>query len=98
MLRHLLDDGASRGVRQLSLETGSTEFFAPARALYAGAGFTVCGPFGDYREDPHSVFMTLHLPLRPGPALLEPSAPPLRAQRAPHTEVCDARSRPSRTS
>ncbi|MGC5164300.1 GNAT family N-acetyltransferase [Rhodococcus sp. DT1] len=59
MLRHLLGDAASRGVRQLSLETGSTEFFAPARALYAGAGFVVCGPFGDYRDDPHSVYMTL---------------------------------------
>ncbi len=82
MLRHLLDDATSRDVRQVSLETGSTEFFAPARALYAGAGFTVCRPFGDYRDDPHSVFMTLHLPLLPQPALLEPSAPPLLAQRA----------------
>jgi len=91
MLRHLLGDAASRGVRQLSLETGSTEFFAPARALYAGAGFVVCGPFGDYRDDPHSVYMTLTLPLRT-PA---PSAPSLLTKRAPNPEGCGARSHPS---
>lgn len=68
MLRHLLDDCVSRGVRQVSLETGSSEFFAPARALYAGAGFARCAPFGDYREDPHSVYMTSTLPLLPEPA------------------------------
>ena len=44
---------------RLSLETGSWPYFAPARALYARHGFTECGPFGDYREDPNSVFMTL---------------------------------------
>jgi len=32
--------------------------FEPARQLYARAGFTVCGPFGDYTDDPNSVFMT----------------------------------------
>ena len=29
--------------------------------LYANAGFTPCGPFGEYVEDPHSTFMTLRL-------------------------------------
>ena len=33
----------------------------PARALYARHGFEVCGPFGDYRPDPHSTFMTREL-------------------------------------
>ena len=28
------------------------------RALYARAGFVPCAPFGDYIEDPNSVFMT----------------------------------------
>ena len=91
MLRHLLGDAASRGVRQLALETGSTEFFAPARALYAGAGFAVCGPFGDYRDDPHSVYMTLTLPRRP----VAPSTPSLLAKRATNPEECGARSHPS---
>jgi putative acetyltransferase len=34
------------------------EFFAPARRLYAAAGFVPCAPFGAYVEDPNSVFMT----------------------------------------
>lgn len=37
------------------------EFFAPARSLYRKAGFSVCDPFGTYREDRNSVFMTLAL-------------------------------------
>lgn len=59
MLSFLIADAAGRGIRWLSLETGSDDFFIPARALYAGAGFVVCGPFGRYRPDPHSTFMTL---------------------------------------
>ena len=33
----------------------------PARALYTGAGFTPCAPFGAYRPDRHSVFLTRSL-------------------------------------
>ena len=58
LLTHLVDDARARGVVRLSLETGSMEFFAPARALYARAGFEPCEPFGSYVEDPNSVFMT----------------------------------------
>lgn len=61
MLTHLLDDARRRGVRRVSLETGSMAFFAPARGLYAAAGFVECGPFGGYREDPNSVFMSVSL-------------------------------------
>lgn len=58
VLDHLLGDARSRGVRRVSLETGSMAFFAPARALYAKAGFVGCAPFGNYRDDPNSTFMT----------------------------------------
>lgn len=61
ILGHLLRDARSRGVRRISLETGAQDFFAPARSLYAGAGFRLCPPFGSYGEDPHSVFMTMAL-------------------------------------
>lgn len=61
MLAHVLDDARRRGVRRVSLETGSMAFFEPARAFYAKAGFTPCRPFGTYVEDPHSTFMTLGL-------------------------------------
>jgi putative acetyltransferase len=58
VLDHLLADARRRGIRRVSLETGSAEFFAPARALYTRAGFVPCPPFGTYREDLHSVFLT----------------------------------------
>jgi putative acetyltransferase len=59
MLRHLLAESAARGYARVSLETGSQPAFEPARALYAGFGFEPCAPFGDYRDDPNSCFMTL---------------------------------------
>ena len=42
----------------MSLETVVPVFDA-ARASYAGAGFSACAPFGAYRPDRHSVFLTL---------------------------------------
>jgi len=62
LLEHLIDNARARGVRRISLETGSMEFFAPARRLYAAAGFIDCRPFGTYADDPHSTYMTLELP------------------------------------
>lgn len=58
LLAHIIEEARRRGYRRLSLETGSAEAFEPARRLYAGFGFTYCGPFADYVEDPYSVFMT----------------------------------------
>jgi putative acetyltransferase len=62
MLRHLVEQAVLRGYRRLSLETGSMPFFEPARRLYASFGFVACPPFGSYRPDPNSVFMTRELP------------------------------------
>lgn len=61
LLMHLLDDARARDVRQISLETGSMEFFVPAHRLYRKHGFAECGPFGTYIEDPNSTFMTKDL-------------------------------------
>ncbi len=61
LLDHALRDARARGVREVSLETGSMDFFAPARAFYRKAGFIDCPPFGTYRADPNSVFMTMRL-------------------------------------
>lgn len=60
VLRHILREAKQRGYRRLWLETGAMPEFAPARALYVRHGFTYCGPFGDYVEDPNSVFMVKH--------------------------------------
>lgn len=62
MLRHLVEEAKRRGYRRLSLETGSTGDFEPARKLYSSFGFEYCAPFGSYIEDPNSVFMTRELP------------------------------------
>jgi len=58
VLLHIIDEARRRGYIRLSLETGSMQHFAPARALYARHGFGYCDPFGSYRPDPNSVFMT----------------------------------------
>jgi putative acetyltransferase len=58
MLLHLVDLARTIGLERVSLETGSWEYFAPARALYRAHGFVECAPFGDYRADPNSVFLT----------------------------------------
>ncbi|MDW8807934.1 GNAT family N-acetyltransferase [Streptomyces scabiei] len=61
LLEFVLAEAVARGYTRLSLETGSQEFFRPARTLYARAGFAETGPFADYRLDPLSVFMTREL-------------------------------------
>lgn len=58
MLQHLVAEARAAGHTRLSLETGTQDFFAPARALYERHGFVICGPFGHYRLDPHSAFYT----------------------------------------
>lgn len=61
LLQHLLAEAKQRGYTRVSLETGSMDFFLPARALYASFGFEPCPPFADYIADPNSVFMTKEL-------------------------------------
>lgn len=61
MLRHIIAEARAGGMLRLSLETGSWEYFQPARALYKRHGFLECAPFGDYAPDPNSVFMSLDL-------------------------------------
>ncbi len=68
MLDHLIAAAGVRGFARLSLETGVQPAFAPARLLYASAGFGTCGPFGDYRASPNSTFMSLLLSGRHRPA------------------------------
>ncbi len=58
LLDTVVDAARASGWRRLSLETGTAAVFAPAHRLYARAGFVDCAPFGIYRDDPHSRFMT----------------------------------------
>ena len=61
LLAHIIEQARAMGFARLSLETGSMPFFAPARRLYERFGFSYCQPFGDYRPDPNSVFLTREL-------------------------------------
>ena len=61
ILEHILTEAERRAYARLFLETGSQPEFAPARSLYLRYGFEFRGPFGDYVEDPNSVFMTRKL-------------------------------------
>ena len=61
LLEHVLAEARPAGFERVSLETGTQDLFAPARALYARHGFQACPPFADYRPDPLSVFLTRRL-------------------------------------
>ncbi len=65
LLHHLIGVARARGYRALYLETGRHPAFEPAHALYRSAGFQNTGPFGDYLENGHSVFMSLELGASP---------------------------------
>ncbi|WP_416306990.1 GNAT family N-acetyltransferase [Neptunicella sp. SCSIO 80796] len=61
LLQHIIQVARERQYQKVSLETGSMDFFQPARQLYAKFGFQYCPPFADYNEDPNSVFMCMTL-------------------------------------
>ena len=61
------------GCKLLKLETGPYQH--EALALYTSAGYERRGPFGDYRNDPLSVFMQKHLAARLFCGNSRPTAP-----------------------
>lgn len=58
LVDRVIGHARSRGLRRISLETGSRAASLAARLLYERQGFGYCPPFGTYAEDPESVFMT----------------------------------------
>ena len=61
LVTHFVTLATAQGYGRLSLETGTAEAFAPARALYRSVGFEPCPPFGEYTDNPHSICMTMRL-------------------------------------
>jgi putative acetyltransferase len=61
LLRHLIERAVARPMCRVSLETGSWEYFQPARDLYRKHGFVECASFAGYAADPNSIFMSLDL-------------------------------------
>ena len=82
MVDHLIGVARDRGFHRVSLETGSMPAFAPARSLYANAGFRPCRPFGDYRPSRNSTFMTLSFERSRLRGLTRPTVRPARESSA----------------
>lgn len=61
LLIHIIEQAKLLGLKKLSLETGSMDYFIPAHGLYKKHGFSFCGPFSNYIADPNSKFMSLEL-------------------------------------
>jgi putative acetyltransferase len=61
LLHHILQVSRRRGYHELFLETGNHLAFMAAQTLYRSVGFRECGPFGDYRDNGFSVFMSIRL-------------------------------------
>jgi len=59
MLEALEDAARQRNVDRISLETGIKQ--PEAIGLYHASGYRDCAPFGTYRDDPLSLFMTKRL-------------------------------------
>jgi putative acetyltransferase len=60
LLSALEEVALQRGIIRISLETGVKE--SEAISLYRSSGYQDCPPFGDYKDDPLSLFMTKSLP------------------------------------
>lgn len=63
ILRQLEEAALAAGCIVVKLESGP--FQPEALGLYARCGYAPCGPFGDYTDDPLSVFMHKELMTRP---------------------------------
>ena len=61
LLEHIIAEARRRGVRRLSLETGSGPAFDPALALYRKRGFTDGAAFSDYEKSAFNQFLHLDL-------------------------------------
>jgi len=61
LLDHIISVARVRGMRRLSLETGSGAAFEPALHLYRGRGFMGGGAFADYQKSAFNQFLHLSL-------------------------------------
>lgn len=57
LMTHLETVARGAGMRALYLETHNTPPYAAACRMYEGLGFSYCGPFGAYEQNPRNVFM-----------------------------------------
>ena len=58
IINHLIGEAKELNIRRISIETGASKFFAPARKLFDNCGFKPCPPFAHYKEDINSLYLT----------------------------------------
>ena len=61
IIKVLIEKSRQLNIQKISVETGSGEFFLPARKLFKNSGFIKCKPFSHYLDDPNSCYMSLKL-------------------------------------
>ena len=61
ILKHLIFEAKKLNIKRISVETGTGDFFAPARKLFNKCGFKPCKPFAHYKKDIDACYMTLLL-------------------------------------
>ena len=61
IISYLINVSKKEGIKKLSIETGSGDFFSSARKLFKKFGFKTCVPFADYKEDPNSCYFNLEI-------------------------------------
>ena len=59
IINYLISESKNIGIKKLSVETGTGNFFLSARKLFIGCGFKPCEPFAHYKIDPNSCFFNL---------------------------------------
>lgn len=59
VINYLINKAKKLNIKKISLETGTGNFFIPARKLFDKCGFRVCKPFAHYKEDPDACYMSL---------------------------------------
>ena len=61
VLKHLIFEAKKLNIKRISVETGTGDFFTPARKLFNKCGFKLCKPFAHYKEDPNSCYMSMRI-------------------------------------
>ncbi len=58
VIDHLILKAKILNIKRISIETGASNFFIPARKLFKKCNFEPCEPFGHYKEDLNSIYLT----------------------------------------
>lgn len=58
VIEYLISEAKKLGIKRISIETGASNFFKPARKLFNQFGFEPCEPFAHYKEDINSVYLS----------------------------------------